>query len=449
MGTLALNKGRIRNSSTADLPEYIKKDPELANSFDAKIFDAITEAISGALLNLSHGFRKIAVIEHLVFQGTQLFIGVYFYGKQVVLEWYETSLPVELQPNISGSRGTSRCQEALSLAQKLMGDIETHSQRCSYLLGPYNTVQSEVDKTQLREWAAELHSDSSMLGHWFFPLDLLDDLKANEIGHVVLIPDPAFATVPYPCLETQNGLIVDMPWTLSIVTSSIELVRLVERSNRIKKSQPLYYVAPNAAVNSGMGGNEEQKFIEGLFLTESSIESQSSVKATCEAFSEGRWVHFRGHGLWTKNVDTSGLIFSESATLDRAALSVKSGSPGFLATAACRTGFNTHVGTELFGLLTQYDSASALGALLTAWPIHGPAATHFMEGFYNEVSKGADVALALQGAMRRMRDSNPHPYLWAPFFLIGGWMANELLVPKKKPEDCLFTRPSMDLHART
>jgi len=262
LGALAINKGRIRSSTAEDLPAFIKADEDLTNAVSNKIFGAIVETVAGSLLNLSQGFRNIAIIEHLVFGGNQLLIGVYYFGEQVSLEWYESVLPIELQPEISGSRGTARCHEALSVAKKFLGTIENHAQRCSYLLGSFNTAQNQEDKTQLRTWAAELDADASMLGQWFFPENLLDDLVGRDIAHVVLIPDPAFATVPYVCLESKQGPIIDQPWTSSYATSAMEFVRIAEHSSRMNKAQALCYVAPDADVNSGMGGNEERNFLE-------------------------------------------------------------------------------------------------------------------------------------------------------------------------------------------
>lgn len=430
LGALAINKGRIRNSATYDLPIFIKEDTELTQGVKDKIYSDTVEAIAGASLMLSKGFRKIAIIEHFIFGGNRLFIGTYYFGERVSLEWYETELPLELSPEVAGARGNVRCHEALILAKKYLSTLEAHAQRCSMILGAFTFAQSEEDKDQLRDWAVELSSDSEVFGRWFFPENLLSDLRSNDIGHVILIPDPAFATMPYASFETGQGTIVDQPWTLSIATSAMEILRIAERAERLQRSQIMYYVAPDSKVNTDMGGDDERKFLDELFCIEPVIETQASIEGTCEAILAGRWVHFRGHGRWTKDVDTSGLVFSDTDILDRASLRAQKGLPGFLVTAACRSGFNNSVGTELFGLLTEYELAGALGALLTAWPIHGPATTYFMEGFYREISMHADVALALQRAMKRMRESNPHPYLWAPFFLVGGWMAHELLSSK-------------------
>lgn len=434
LGSLAYYKGRIRNSANSALPSYIKSDKELSGKVEEKVFGAIVESIAGSCIKLSNGFRKIAVVDQLVFHGIKLFIGVYYVGNSVSLEWYESELPIEPNDHIYGSRGKNRVLEAHEVINRYLLTMESHSKRCSYLLGSESKAQTAEDRAQLQEWARELDGDSRLLGPWFFPKSLLDDLITREIGHLVLIPDPAFANIPYLALETENGLVNDQPWSLSIVTSAMELLRMAERTERIQQSKPITWIGPDDAVNVEMGGNDELEMLNSYFETEPQPNERASIEGLCAAIGSGRWVHFRGHGRWNNNVDESGLVFSNKEILNRRLLSVKSNSPGFLVTAACRTGFSEFVGTELFGLLSSYEAGDMLGAILSSWPIHGPATTVFMKFFYQYIHQGRDVARALQLAAREAKIVNPHPYLWAPFFLIGYWLSNTL-VKNKEPSN--------------
>jgi CHAT domain-containing protein len=42
-----------------------------------------------------------------------------------------------------------------------------------------------------------------------------------------------------------------------------------------------------------------------------------------------------------------------------------------------------------------------------------------MKAFYGRCFNHIDAASALQGAMQELRERHPHPYYWAPFFLVG------------------------------
>jgi CHAT domain-containing protein len=42
-----------------------------------------------------------------------------------------------------------------------------------------------------------------------------------------------------------------------------------------------------------------------------------------------------------------------------------------------------------------------------------------MTSFYTHLQSLADPAVALQKAMRELRQCHPHPFYWAPFVLVG------------------------------
>jgi CHAT domain-containing protein len=67
--------------------------------------------------------------------------------------------------------------------------------------------------------------------------------------------------------------------------------------------------------------------------------------------------------------------------------------------------------------LNLYAGAQTL--LLSLWNVHDRSATEFMATFYRNVEAGQTKPVALQQAMIEMREKRPHPYYWAPFFLVG------------------------------
>ena len=56
-----------------------------------------------------------------------------------------------------------------------------------------------------------------------FPEHLIERFRKEGVSHVVIVPDPSVATLPFSMLETTDGLVVDQPWSISVVTSSMEL----------------------------------------------------------------------------------------------------------------------------------------------------------------------------------------------------------------------------------
>jgi CHAT domain-containing protein len=76
-------------------------------------------------------------------------------------------------------------------------------------------------------------------------------------------------------------------------------------------------------------------------------------------------------------------------------------------------------GDELLGLQRGLFCAGATSLLLSLWDVHDESTASLMQAFYADYLQSGDMPKALQSAMRRLRQQNPHPYFWAPFILIG------------------------------
>jgi CHAT domain-containing protein len=89
--------------------------------------------------------------------------------------------------------------------------------------------------------------------------------------------------------------------------------------------------------------------------------------------------------------------------------------------SGCATGLNVaEGGDELLGLVRGLLYAGTQSALVTLWDVNDLSTSEFMSRFYVSLGKaGQDKGIALQLAMRELRESRPHPYYWAPFVLVG------------------------------
>jgi tetratricopeptide (TPR) repeat protein len=95
--------------------------------------------------------------------------------------------------------------------------------------------------------------------------------------------------------------------------------------------------------------------------------------------------------------------------------------------SACQTGRSTAGGGgELFGLMRAFLSAGAAALVLSLWPVDDQAAARLMEDFYRRLAAGEDKDAALRQAQLALLHPTdgaagfgPHPYFWAPFFLVG------------------------------
>jgi CHAT domain-containing protein len=94
--------------------------------------------------------------------------------------------------------------------------------------------------------------------------------------------------------------------------------------------------------------------------------------------------------------------------------------------SGCATGLNVVVACdEPLGLMRGLLSAGARSLLLTLWDVHDRSTTEFMTAFYGHLQAGKTKAQALRVAVQKTRDLYPHPYYWAPFFLVGAALGGQ------------------------
>jgi CHAT domain-containing protein len=133
-----------------------------------------------------------------------------------------------------------------------------------------------------------------------------------------------------------------------------------------------------------------------------------------------RLIHIATHGFFRQdNPMFSGIRLGESflTLYDLYHLKLPA---ELIALSGCSTGLNVvAAGDELIGLVRGLLSAGAQSLLLTLWDVNDSSTAEFMKAFYTRLLSGPDPALALREAMIELKQKYPHPYYWAPFFLVG------------------------------
>jgi CHAT domain-containing protein len=133
-----------------------------------------------------------------------------------------------------------------------------------------------------------------------------------------------------------------------------------------------------------------------------------------------RFIHIATHGLFRRdNPLFSNIRLGDShlTLLDLYHLPL---SAELVTLSGCSTGLNAVVaGDELLGLTRGLLLAGAHGVMVSLWDVNDLSTTKFMQGFYRELHRAPDKAMALRRAMREVRAECPHPYYWAPFVIAG------------------------------
>jgi CHAT domain-containing protein len=148
-------------------------------------------------------------------------------------------------------------------------------------------------------------------------------------------------------------------------------------------------------------------------------EATEAVLRNCGRTS--RFIHLATHGRYRHDnpmfssvqLGTSRLSLFDLYQLDLPA--------ELITLSGCGTGLNVaEGGDELLGLVRGLLYAGTQSALVSLWDVHDVTTSEFMSRFYSCLPEvGHDKGLALQRAMREVRDIRPHPFYWAPFVLVG------------------------------
>jgi CHAT domain-containing protein len=146
--------------------------------------------------------------------------------------------------------------------------------------------------------------------------------------------------------------------------------------------------------------------------------------ATAAAFREkgpaSRLMHIATHGIYRRdNPMFSGIKMGDGYLNLYDLYQMKLGS-SLVTLSGCATGMNVIAeGDELLGLQRGLFSAGAASLLLSLWDVHDESTAKLMKVFYTRFIHTGKMATSLQSAMQELRNEYPHPYFWAPFFLVG------------------------------
>ena len=89
--------------------------------------------------------------------------------------------------------------------------------------------------------------------------------------------------------------------------------------------------------------------------------------------------------------------------------------------SCCHSGQGPVSSEGVVGMARAFLFAGARSVLASLWAIDDEATMMFMESFYQQLGNGESASVALQKAMKCLRDSHDYsaPKFWAPFVLIG------------------------------
>lgn len=90
--------------------------------------------------------------------------------------------------------------------------------------------------------------------------------------------------------------------------------------------------------------------------------------------------------------------------------------------SACETGVSAVApGDELIGLARGFFAAGSPSLVMSLWTVDDDATAQLMASFYQHLRESESPAAALRQAQLHVMETNPHPFFWSPFVLVGRW----------------------------
>lgn len=241
--------------------------------------------------------------------------------------------------------------------------------------------------------------------------------------HLVIVPHANLHYLPFHALHDGAAFLADLFAFSYSPSASVFALCHAERERPLGKA--LILGVPDAqaplieteveSIHSTLPGSE-------LFLGEAANHELLLQKGASSSL-----IHIATHGKFRPDSPMFSGIRLGDGYLHLYELFHMQLSAELLTLSGCATGLNlVAAGDELVGLIRGALYAGVRSLLLTLWDVHDMSTARFMTSFYRCLSRAKSTPDALAEASRDLRQDYPHPYYWAPFFIVGKALTLEL-----------------------
>lgn len=242
----------------------------------------------------------------------------------------------------------------------------------------------------------------------------------NFIGekNLVIVPHGILHYLPFHALFDGEKYLIENR-EISYAPSAQTFLHCLEKRKTSFKRAVLIGVEDELTPNVG---NEINKLGE-LFPSAEILLDETATTENLKRFSAvADILHLACHGKFRPdNPLFSSLQLYQSWFNVRDAYELKLDA-SLVVLSACETGINAvAVGDELLGLTRGFLSAGASSLVLSLWQIDDETTARFMSVFYENLQQSATPATAFRLANIKIMETDPHPFFWSPFVLIGGF----------------------------
>ena len=241
-------------------------------------------------------------------------------------------------------------------------------------------------------------------------------VKELDAEHLIIAPHDFLHYLPFHAL-LDRGEYLGSRYSISY-TPSANVYYLCSTKNTRRAEGALVLGVPDPSAPQIL--DEVRAVASVLPNAETYVGAEATHDVLREKGASARYVHIATHGWFRQDnpmFSSISLGTSQLSLFDLYHLNL----PSELVTlSGCGTGLNVVVGgDEQMGLKRGLLYAGAQGLMLTLWDVNDSSTAEFMKRFYGRMQTDTNKAKALQDAAREIREQYPHPFYWAPFFLVG------------------------------
>jgi CHAT domain-containing protein/tetratricopeptide (TPR) repeat protein len=263
-------------------------------------------------------------------------------------------------------------------------------------------------------------------------------IKTNSPKNLAIIATDQLRYIPFESLydsKTKQYLLQKYPIsyltrisTSSLATQKTQTDRPTLKALALANPKPfLFDTIKKEEIN--LKGTEKEA--ENLLKIFPQSETYLGEKATLDTFktqaSRFSILHLGTHGCFELNgcvnpkMEANTILFANNQQYniaDAALLGLKN--TELITLSACQTAKEANAnGQEISGLAYVLERAGAKSAIASLWNAEDNTSAEIMTQFYQNLQKGMTKSEAMQKAKLSQIETNPHPFFWSPFILIG------------------------------
>ena len=254
-------------------------------------------------------------------------------------------------------------------------------------------------------------------------------IKSNSPKNLAIIATNRLRYIPFESLydsKTEQYLLQKYP--ISYLTR-ISTANIPNSPLKTPKNLQALALANPKPTNQELKGTEKEA--ENLLKIFPQSETYLGEKATLDTFktqaSRFSILHLGTHGCFelagcpNLKMQANTILFANNQQYniaDAALLGLKN--TELITLSACQTAKEANAnGQEISGLAYVLERAGAKSAIASLWNAEDNTSAEIMTQFYQNLQKGMTKSEAMQQAKLSQIETNPHPFFWSPFILIG------------------------------